>query len=246
MRERSILVSLCLAVLVACGRGSPPPGDLASPAQPSLTTLADALRSQDGSKPLMTLAYVFVDAEGARVLDSVSFSGGPTPLPLADADEQVWLAPESIVALDAALATAGEARLVACLISGVLEGPGNFGPGGRYRFLLRQPTFEPLAPLEASIGTLFEQPATYQSRLIRLTGALVVLPDSALLVEQIGADGLPASNARQVKLAKPFRDQWLLEQLRRSTSGTVRYGQVQIEGYWRGQLLTPMAIRPVT
>ncbi len=127
------------------------------------------------------------------------------------------------------------------LARGRLEGPGNYGPDGSYHYQMRGPQLQAIAPEETNIRTLSGNAAAYEGRIVRLTGALLAHSGSAVLVERLGAGGLPEEGARQLKLNGPIRDHKLLDQLKR-TGGGIYFGQVQIEGFWRGGQLTPLAI----
>ncbi|HET9221854.1 MAG TPA: hypothetical protein VFO07_05085, partial [Roseiflexaceae bacterium] len=98
----------------------------------------------------------------------------------------------------------------------------------------------------ASIATLLDNAAAYEGRLVRVAGGLLARKDSALLVEQLGAGGLPAAATRQIKLRGGLQDVALLGRLKRTPNGTIHFGQVQVEGFWRGGQLAPLAILPIT
>jgi hypothetical protein len=78
--------------------------------------------------------------------------------------------------------------------------------------------------------------------MVRLVGGLLAREDSALLVDRLGAGGLPEPKARQLKLGSPLRDRVLHQRLAGAPGGAVRFGQVQVEGIWRAGILTPLSI----
>ncbi len=241
-------ILLALMLLAACGEASvPPPPPTPTPLR--FTPLAEALvlaASAPGGTDLTTAGYLVVDRMGARLVDGLSFSAGPIPQPLASLEEQIWLAADAANTLESRLYPAGDLRYAVVLARGRLEGPGAYGPGGSYRYQLRDPSVQALAPQETTIAVLLESPAAYDGQLVRIVGALLARDDAALLVEQLGAGGLPAPGARQIKLRAPLRDRALVERLQSAGGGTVRFGQVQIEGFWRNGTLLPLAILPVS
>jgi hypothetical protein len=98
-----------------------------------------------------------------------------------------------------------------------------------------------LEPLVLPLPAVLARSLTYDGQLVRISGALLVGQSDALLVEQLSAGGVPPPGARQVKLLLPFHDDALRQQLPGS-SGMVRYGPVDVEGFWRGGALLPLSI----
>jgi hypothetical protein len=241
-------ILLALMLLAACGEASvPPPPPTPTPLR--FTPLAEALAlaaSAPGGADLTTAGYLVVDRTGARLVDGLSFSAGTTPQPLASLEEQIWLAADAANTLESRLYPAGDLRYAVVLARGRLEGPGAYGPGGSYRYQLRDPSVQALAPQETTIAVLLENPAAYDGRLVRIVGALLARDDAALLVERLGAGGLPEPGARQIKVHTPLRDRALIERLQSASGGAVRFGQVQIEGFWRNGILLPLSILPVS
>lgn len=243
MRLRALALVL---LLVACSDAGAP----ARPATPTplaFTPLTDALArgAPDPGVDLTTIGYVVVDGDGASLNDGLSFSAGPTPRPLSEPN-RVWLGAGAADSLGGALRTAGALRYTAAVARGRLVGPGAYGPGGRYRYQISAPQLQPLAPEETSIALLLDNPALYEGRLVRIAGSLLTRSSSALLVDHLGSGGIPAPGARQIKLRGPLRDQALLDRLPGGSSGGVRFGPVQIEGFWRGGALTPLSLSPIS
>jgi hypothetical protein len=179
------------------------------------------------------------------LLDGLSFSAGTTPQPLSGAAGQVWLDTESVRALGGLLQRAGDIRYAVVVARGRLEGPGVYGPDGSYRYHMRDPQIQTIAPEETSIATLIGSAAAYEGRVVRVTGSLLARANSALLIERLGPGGIPEATARQLKLRGSLRDQALLGRLKSAAGGTIHFGQVQVEGFWHGGQLTPLAILPV-
>jgi hypothetical protein len=241
------LFALLLLLLVACGDIVSPPAPPPTPTLLSFTPLGDMLgRSMPvAGAEVTTVGYVVVDDAGARLLEGMSFSAGDAPQPLTGAG-QVWLGAEVVRSLGGLLQRAGGVRYAVVLARGRLEGPGIYGPDGSYRYQLNDPRLQIIAPEETSVGALLDNAVAYEGRLVRVAGGLLARKESALLVEQLGAGGLPAPNTRQVKLRAPLRDMALLGRLKRTPNGAIYFGQVQVEGFWRTGQLTPLAILPIS
>jgi len=230
---------LLALLLGACDSSVAP---LAPTAAPPLDFMPidQVLAHQPGGAEVRTAGYVIVSDAGAELVGSVSFSSGPAPQVLDAKDARIWLGLDVAPTLKGTLRSAGAVRYAIVLARGRLEGPGTYGPTGGYRYQMMSPSLQPLAPEEVTIVALLAGPR--QEQLVRVVGALLARADSALLVEDLGAGGLPAPKARQVKLRAPLRDVALLAKLRGSPNGAIRYGQVQVEGFWRDGVLTPLSI----
>lgn len=239
MRFRSLLLIMLLA---ACGDLGPPPPPTPSPLAFTPIDRALAGSPRSASTQLTTIGYVLVDQDGARLVESLSVSASPTPQPLADASAQLWLGADTPSAIAGSLRRAGGLRYALVVARGRLEGPGSYGPDGAHRYQLTAPQLQPLVPDETSIAELADRAKASAARPVRVVGALLAHGKEALLVERLGNGGLPDAQARQIKLRAPLRDTRLLDQLQRAAGGSLRYGQVQIEGLWQGGMLTPLSI----
>ena len=246
MRLRSPLL-LLVFVLIACGDVVAPPALPPTPTPLSFTPLGELLgRNMPlAGAEITTAGYVVVGDAGARLLDGMSFSAGATPQPLPGAS-QVWLGSDVTRALGGLLQHAGEVRYAVVVARGRLEGPGVYGPNGSFRYQLIDVRLQTLTHEETSIAALIDNAGAYEGRLVRIAGGLLARKDSALLVEQLGAGGLPAPGTRQIKVRGPLRDVALLERLKRTSNGAIHFGQVQVEGFWRNGQIAPLAILPIS
>jgi hypothetical protein len=247
VRPRSPLILLLLLLLVACADVISQPAQPPTPTPLTFTPLGDLLgRSMPvAGSEITTVAYVVVDDAGARLLEGMSFSAGAAPQPSSDTG-QVWLGTDVVRSLGGLLQRAGGVRYAVVLARGRLQGPGVYGPDGSYRYQLSDPRLQTLAYEETSIAALLDNAAAYEGRLVRVAGGLLARNDSALLVEQLGAGGLPAPGTRQVKLRGALHDAALLGRLKGTPNGAIHFGQVQVEGIWRGGQLAPLAILPIS
>lgn len=218
-----------------------------TPTPLAFTLLPEALRRPEVSAtvPVTTVGYLYVDGQGARLLDRVSLGSGSEPQPLTAPADQVWVEPDALPPVEALLRPAGSVRYAVVLAQGQITGPGSFGPAGRYRFLLRNAKLETIAPQEITLGALLTPENLGRSLFVRLNAALIAGQQTAHLVERIGPGGVPTEDAAQLDLAEALADQALIAQLQAAPGGQVRFGQVQVEGLWRGGELIPLAITPI-
>ena len=244
MRRYSVSAAFCplliaLLVLAGCSREADQPAASPVPtlgAAPSFQTLGEALSAPAASRVVTIAGYYYRGREGAVLVDGLSFSAdAPQPLS-AEPARQLWLGD---VAAPPDAARVGYAPVLA---RGTLEGPGNYGPDGRFSFQLAGGLLTPLVPLELPLQELLAKAFVYDGQLVRVRGSLVVSPQSSLLVERLSEGGIPPAAARQIKLL-PFRDEALRARLP-GASGVVRYGPVEVEGFWREGALLPLGITP--
>jgi hypothetical protein len=238
---------MLMVMLAGCGDVVSPPALPPTPTPLTFTPLGDLLNRKMpiAGAEITTVGYVVVDGAAARLLDGMSFSAGDAPQPLSGAG-QVWLGTEIVRSLGGLLQRAGGVRYAVVVARGRLEGPGVYGPDGSCRYQLNDPRLQTLTHEETSIAALLDNTRLYEGRLVRIAGGLLARKDSALLVEQLGAGGLPAPGTRQIKLRGPLRDTALLSRLKHTPNGAVHFGQVQVEGLWRGGQLAPLAILPIS
>lgn len=212
------------------------------------TPLTEIMQQGDvnSSKPVTTVGYAYADDSGVRLVDTLSFSAGPTPQPLALPQQQLWLGSKPPDQLAPLLRMDGTARVAPVRARGTLEGSGQFGPQGQFQYQLKNPRFDLLVPQDVTFETLFANNAMYENRFVRIAGTLFAQGSSGLLVEKTDANGVPAPGARQVKLSIPVRDTALLARLRQARDQNVHFGTVQVEGFWRNGALLPLALFPTS
>lgn len=215
-----LLLLVCLLTACASPAASPPP---TAPPAPTVPLVGEVLAAPTPG-PLRVLGYL-TPVEGGAVLTNLV---GPSPA------NSLWL--EGVSPAEPA-PTLVEAR-------GQLEGPGRFGPAGRYSYRLAATELRPQSVRDLSIPLLLENGALYEGQVVRLRGQLLRSANSALLTERIGQGGVPASDARQVKLAALPSDLGAFDALRRSPDGALIYGPVEITGLWRSGSLTPLTLIP--
>jgi hypothetical protein len=239
---RLLLAALLpLLLLAGCGPGEAARGPGA--ALPSFLLVEEAI-----ARPELATGAVagYLMAEAGGELLAPGLSSGPDGLrPTGSERERIWIERPATAGTPGAMPAPGQ-RFVLAVVSGRLEGPGAYGPAGAYRFRIIEPRVTVVTPRETTVAGLLERPEAFAGRAVRVNGALLASPASALLVERLGPGGVPEADARQLKLARPLPLEALPESLQRSPSGDVRFGLVQVEGFWREGALTPLAILPVS
>jgi len=242
-----LLLIVLLLALCGCSSSATPQTN-----PPTLTPLAfslpaEALRRPPASAalPLNIASCLFVDGEGARLLDGLSMSVGAAPQPLTETAAQIWIDQAALAQLDDRMLQLGGVRYAVVLAHGRIEGPGSFGPEGRYHYRLRDAQIEPIAPLETTLSELLRRENARKELFVRVTGAVLVGERSAQLVERIGSGGVPGEKASQIELQGALRDSALVQLLQRAPGGQVAFGRVQVEGLWQNGRLFPLVITPL-
>jgi hypothetical protein len=246
---RSFVACLLAMLLAACQNATAPAQSGVPPAPTPIAFVPlDVLLKSDAAPPqgeVTTAGYLVADSAGAALVDGLSFAVDGTPH-LLDSTNQIWLGAGIETRIKAQLRVAGGFQFAPVRAHGRLEGSGAYGPSSSYRYQLIGPSIEVIAAQETTIGDLLDHAAGYENRLVRLVGSLIARDSSALLVEQLGTGGLPMPKARQIKLRAPLQDRALLGRLNGVSGGSIRFGQVQVEGFWRAGVLIPLSIVLVT
>ena len=227
-----------VAILLAACQNTAVPQPTPSPVLPGELERTSIRARQE----VAVAGYLLAGAAGATLAETVVFEANGRPRPLDSGAAPIWLGAEVPASLGGALRSVGDLRYAAVIVSGRVDGPGAFGPGGTYKYQIVPARVDPLVPQETSVEALLAQPEAYEGRMLRLVGGLLVREDAALLVDRLGTGGLPESKARQIKLGSPLRDRALHEGLAGAPGGAVRFGQVQVEGIWRAGVLAPLSV----
>lgn len=243
MRKR--FLTLCVThfalLLAACSSAARPlPTPPPAPTVPAVGELVAA--AAPGA--VTTVGYLYTTAEGSVLADSLGAGANGAPAPAEGLS--VWV--ESSPALPPGSSTSLEGGASYALVEarGALEGPGQFGPGGRYAFRMVAPALKPLSVRELTIPLLLQNSGLYEGQPVHIQGQLIADAESAILVERLGRGGVPEADALQLKLAAPPRDPAVAAGLSPAGSGKVRYGPVDITGLWRAGRLYPLYVVPRT
>ena len=246
-RLRSVAAYLLVLIIAACQNAAAPAPILPSTPTPIAFAPLDVLlkSAAPSQSDVTTTGYLVVDSAGATLVDGLSFTADGKAQ-LLDNPNQIWLGPEIETSIKAQLRVAGARQFAPVRVHGRLEGPGAYSPSRGYRYQMTSLSIEVIATHETTISDLLDHSAGYENRLVRLVGSLIASESSALLVDQLGAGGLPMPKARQIKLPAPLHDRALLDRLKGLSGGAIRFGRVQVEGFWRAGVLMPLSIILVT
>lgn len=191
--------------------------------------------------PVHTVGYLLVTPEGAALVDGLRLVGPGAPAPLDEGG--IWIGPPPALPDEPPLATSGAVSYAVAEAEGRLEGPGSYGPGGRFAYTLAEPVVRPRSTRDLTIGLLLANSALYEGQPVRVRGQILVSPDSALLIEGLGPGGVPEAQALQVKLAR-IPSAAALAGLTHGGAGRVSYGPAEVIGIWRAGRLYPLAVTP--
>lgn len=233
---RRLISILLLLLLAACGGQANTESSLSSP---SLPTIGELLLAGPALGQVATVGYLLIDEDGAALVDGLHMRDPPVPLD----DLGVWLGAVPSLPEDAAISVAGATQYLLVEARGRLEGPGSFGPDGRYRYRLVDGELHPREPRMLTIIELLAGSERYEGHAVQVEGHLLATPDSALLVELLGEGGVPDNDARQLKFVAPPRDVAIIPGMQRSADQRVIYGPVEVVGLWRDGRMHALAIR---
>jgi predicted small lipoprotein YifL len=125
-------------------------------------------------------------------------------------------------------------------LQGQLSPPGAWGreQGWTYQFTADQARV--LQPERTTIANLALNPQALNRIVLTLDGTLLLRGDTALLVDNVGEGGVPASSAREIKVVDDAIDAATTQRL--AQSGDVRWGEVRVVGWWQDGVLTPWGV----
>jgi hypothetical protein len=235
---RPLIVMVLALALAACGDAAPaPPTPLPVPTLPAVGEIMAGATPG----PVRVVGYLFVTPDGAAMVDGLRLVGPGAPASLDEGG--IWLGATPPLPPEPVLTKAGGVSYVVAEAEGRLEGPGRYGPGGRYSYTLAEPVVRPRSARDLTIALLLANSGLYEGQPVRVSGQLLASAGSALLIERIGPGGVPDDQALQVKLART-PDKTTLAGLTQGGEGRVSYGPAQVIGIWRAGRLYPLAVIP--
>jgi hypothetical protein len=125
-------------------------------------------------------------------------------------------------------------------IRGKLSPPGAYGRDQRFPYQISAAQIETLQAERTTIANLAQNPHSLDRILLSVEGTLLAEPSSALLTDQVSEGGVP-TGLHQIKLRGISPDRSLLDRMQ--SSGEVRWGKVQMIGWWQDGTLTPFKTR---
>lgn len=231
---RAALLALLLCLLGACAPNRPAPIPAASLQTANVTAVLPEVLAEPqqwSGRELTLISPVYDDGEN-RLL--------AVPLPVsADSVDQtkgIWLAEPLSAEVQQKLSV--ENTIVK--LHGVLSPPGAYGREQQFAYQFVAEQSHVLTPERTTIANLALNPQALDQILLRLEGTLLADPDAALLVDEVGAGGVPKANGHQIKLVRTALSPTLVDSL--SGSANVRWGKVEIVGWWQNGTLTPLMV----
>lgn len=231
-----MLVLSVLALLVAgCASGPPPalPTPTALPRTPVLS-ITDVLAEPQrwSGQEIIVVALVGLQGEDQVLTASLGNADNPATVP---PDQAIWLAepPPSEIQSQA---QAGD-NIVK--LRGRISPPGAYGRDQQYPYQISTEKIEVLAPERTTLANLAQNPQALDQVLLALEGTLLAQQNSALLTDQVSEGGVPIGQ-HQIKLSRTMIDQTVFNAMK--SSGEVRWGQVQVTGWWQDGTLTAFKI----
>lgn len=224
-----VVLAILLLLLAACSSTAPaPPAQAVTQTAPAVLALPALLAApqQWSGQPVTLIAPLPAGADH-RVLALPASSGS---------GQGLWLAqplPGDVLA-----ALTGETRFLK--LQGTLSPPGAYGSQQQYVYQFTAERAAALKPEPTRIDNLALNPGALDNVLLRLQGTLLKRTDGALLVDRVSEGGVPEASGQQLKLAAGAVDQALAAELK--TAGDVRWGAVEVIGWWQGGRLTPLTI----
>jgi hypothetical protein len=204
--------------------------------------VADLMQSGMTGGSAVLVGYLYADGQRAVLSPSLSYrANAPRPLPDATT-HQIWLGAAPEPAIVPSLRQQGDVRYVLVQVEGQLDGPGAFGPDGRYPYQMRPTAYLVLTPRAMTLAELTANERTYEGQSVRIPGVLLASDDSLLLVDAVGDGGVPEPGSTPIKLEWLPRDPHVLERLNQPGSSQVRFGAVRAEGIWRDGALRVLAL----
>lgn len=219
--------------LVGC---SPIPGTTSTTPilQPTIPGLVEVLE-RPPKEAVEAIGFLVPMNDGAALVGGLSFAHGE-PQALEESGT-LWL--PGLRVFPAASPNAAMWQLVQ--VGGVISAPGSYGPEGAYTHQLEQIRIQALKINDLSIEQLLSTSRKYANQAVRIRAQVLISESSALLVETLGAGGVPDASARQIKLNGAIERGALLERLQ--ASGNTHFGAVEVVGIWHEQSLYVLSIR---
>lgn len=234
-----LLVAALIFSLVGCSRGGPPaPQQAATAATESGALLALPMLMQAPERwiGLEILVVAALDGPDGRVLSSALLPGSNGVTLVDDPRTSLWLSEPLPAAMQERL-RAGPNYLK---LRGRLSPPGAYGTDARYLYQFSVAATSVLQPERAGLARVADNPRAFEGALLEMEGLLLAGAEGTLIVDTASAGGVPAPNARQIKL-RDLIDQQIPADLQQS--GAVRFGPVRVTGWWHEGVLTPFLVR---
>lgn len=229
----TLLVTL-VWFLGACAPNQPVPLPVASLQAANAVAVLPAVLAEPqqwSGRELTLISPVYDDGDNRLLAVPL-----PTSIEKVEETNAIWLAQP--LPADVRQQLTAENTIVK--LRGVLSPPGAYGRDQQfaYQFVAEQAAV--ITPERTTIANLALNPQALDQILLRLDGTLLADPEGALLVDEVGAGGVPKASGHHIKLVRAALDPTLVASL--AGTDNVRWGRVEIIGWWQNGALTPLAI----
>lgn len=231
---RMLMLAVLAMVFAGCASGPPPalPTPTAIPPTPVLS-IADVLAEPQRWSGQEIVLIAQMGVQGAEQLLTASL-GSSDPAPMQP-DQAIWLAEVP----PAEIRSQVQAGDTIVKIRGQLSPPGAYGRDQQFPYQISATQIDVLAPERTTLANLAQNPQALDQVLLAVEGTLLAQQNSALLTDQVSEGGVPTGQ-QQIKLSRTAIDQAVFDKLK--SSGEVRWGEVQVIGWWQDATLTPFKI----
>ena len=231
---RLLALAVLLALSAACASEAPPALPTPTPLPravvlPITTVLAEPQRWSGQS--ITVVAPVVLTSEDRLLIPKF----GDSSTAITETSRAIWLEQQPPDTIRSQLSN-GTGLLK---IRGKLSPPGAYGREQRFPYQISAETIETLQPERTTLINLAQNPRALDRILLTVEGTLLAQHNSALLTDKVSEGGVPVGQ-HQIKLPKVDLDPDLIEGL--NSSGEVRWGAVQVLGWWQDGTLTPFRI----
>ncbi len=231
---RLLALMVLLALLAACAGDPPPALPTPTPLPRAVVLPITALLAEPqrwSGQSITVVGPVVLTSEDRVLLARM----GDSATAITQTGKAIWIEQQPPDTITSQLSN-GTGLLK---IRGKLSPPGAYGREQRFPYQISAETIEALKPEQTTLINLAQNPRALDRILLTVEGTLLAQKNSALLTDKVSEGGVPVGT-HQIKLPNADVDPDLLAQLK--SSGEVRWGAVQVLGWWQDGALTPFRI----
>lgn len=231
---RVLRLAVLALLLAGCASGPPPALPTPTPVPPTpVLSIADVLAEPQRWSGQEIVLIAQMGVQGAEQLLTAGL-GSDDPAAV-QSNQAIWLAEPP----PAEIRSQVQAGATVVKIRGRLSPPGAYGRDQQFPYQISAAQIDVLAPERTTLANLAQNPQALNQVLLTVEGTLLAQQNSALLTDQVSEGGVPTGR-HQIKLSRATIEQAVFDKLQ--SSGEVRWGEVQVIGWWQDATLTPFKI----